>query len=308
VNRGKHCIVLDVHQDGGKAELADLCEWADVLVTNFTQPGLRRMGLDAESLGVSAPHLTYAYLNAFGTTGPWADLRGYAEIAIAVTGITARTVANGGPPSGVAPNVDLPRMPFTDYAAAVLGAFGVLAGLYRRSRTGRSSFVETSLIDAANIQQLQFLVAGAEAGSDAGWTDLQRICRTGDGWVFIGLAERHRARLLSLLGIASTEETPERIEAALASRPSVEVCRLLAEAGGSAQPVAAVDALLERGGPADLRGLRLEHDSTEFGTVVQPGPVIRMDRTPMRGGGLPVSTPSPLAGESGRLKRLEQGK
>jgi hypothetical protein len=46
--------------------------------------------------------------------------------------------------------------------------------------------------------------------------------------------------------------------------------------------------LLEPGGVADRLGLRLEQHSPRFGTVVQPGPVIRLSRTPMRAGDLPV--------------------
>ena len=58
------------------------------------------------------------------TSGPWADLRGYAEIRHRHR--HHRAYPRGRPPSGVAPNVDLPRSPTTDYAAGILGAFAAL--------------------------------------------------------------------------------------------------------------------------------------------------------------------------------------
>jgi len=58
-------------------------------------------------------------------------------------------------------------------------------------------------------------------------------------------------------------------------------------AGGAAHPLVPMDDLLEVGGMADRLGLRLEQQSPVFGAVVQPGPVIRLSRTPMRAGVLP---------------------
>jgi crotonobetainyl-CoA:carnitine CoA-transferase CaiB-like acyl-CoA transferase len=285
VNRGKRLLVLDVREPGGPARVAELLAAADVLVTNFTRPALTRLGVDLDSLASTAPHLVHGYVNAFGTSGPWADLRGYAEIANTVTGITARTLGDG-PPSGVAPNVDLPRSPATDYAAGILGAFAVLLGLLRRERTGRSSAVETTLVDAACLEQLAQLHGGDEppdVTGELGWSELQRLYQTRDGWVFLGIAEAARGRLLDVLGCADASG----LEAALAARATDEATTLVAEAGGAAHPLVRMDDLLDPGGTADLLGLRLEQGSELFGTVVQPGPVIRLSRTPMRAGALP---------------------
>jgi crotonobetainyl-CoA:carnitine CoA-transferase CaiB-like acyl-CoA transferase len=287
VNRGKRMQVVDVHAPDGRARVAELSAAADVLVTNFTQPALRRLGVDLDTMANTAPHLVHAYVNAFGTSGPWADLRGYAEIANTVTGITARTLGDG-PPSGVAPNVDLPRAPSTDYAAGIIGAFAVLVGLLRRERSGRASSVETSLVDAACLEQVAQLY-GADEPADVtgmlGWTDLQRLYEVRDGWVFLGVDERRRGQLAEQLG-AATADGPG-FAAALADLCSEEAARLVAAVGGAAHPLVAMDDLLEPDGPADRRGLRLEQQSPVFGAVVQPGPVIRLSRTPMRPGDLP---------------------
>ncbi len=286
VNRGKRTVVVDAHTPGGAERVRELCRDADVLVTNFTQPALRRLGLDLDTIGRTAPRLVHTYVNAFGTSGPWADLRGYAEIANTVTGITARTLG-AGPPSGVAPNVDLPRSPATDYAAGILGAFAALLGLLRRERLGRTSAAETTLVDAACLEQLAQL-HGSDDPPDVtgllGWSDLQRLYLTRDGWIFVGVGEDNRDRLAAELG-ASDDAALEKTFAELSLGEAV---RRVAAAGGAAHPLVAMDDLLEPGGVADRLGLRLEQQSARFGSVVQPGPVIRLSRTPMRAGDLPV--------------------
>lgn len=286
VNRGKTILAVDAYAPGGKDRVASLCHAADLLVTNFTQPALSRLGLDADTLAHTAPHLVHVYVNTFGTSGPWADLRGYAEIANTVTGITARTLG-AGPPSGVAPNVDLPRSPATDYAAGILGAFAALLGLLRLERLGRACAAETTLIDAACLEQLAQM-HGLDDPPDVtgalGWSDLQRLYLTRDGWIFVGIAEEHRGRLASVLGTGEAD-TLEKVFADLTAEEAVA---RVVDAGGAAHPLVGMDDLLTPDGLADHLGLRLEQHSPLFGAVVQPGPVIRLSRTPMKAGDLPV--------------------
>lgn len=284
VNRGKHLLVVDAHAPGGEQRVAQLCAEADLLVTNFTRPALRRLGVDPDLIGTTAPDLVHTYLNTFGSVGPWADLRGYAEIANTVTGITARTLGDG-PPSGVAPNVDLPRSPATDYAAGILGAFAALLGLLRRERFGRASTVETTLVDAACLEQIGQLYGADDPDPTGtmGWSDLQRLYSTRDGWVFVGIGEQYRDRLLTRLGSRTTRTLGEAFGALTAEK----ACAAVAEAGGAAHRLVPMDDLLERGGSADRLGLRLEQQSPLFGAVIQPGPVIRLSRTPVRAGDLP---------------------
>lgn len=296
-NRGKRSIVVDLGEELGRLRLQRLLRWADMLITNFTPPTLRRLGLCENAVREVAPDVVYVYLNTFGTSGPWAELRGYAEIANTVTGITARTLG-AGPPSGVAPNVDLPRSPFTDYAAGVLGAFAALAGWYHRHRTGQASRVETSLVAASSYEQVPYLIDHAnkewnEPRSPAlGWGPLQRLYRTAGDWVFVGADDQLFSEVSSAFGVdreTAPERLEERLEEAFAACSTAECLERLRRVGAGAHPVLGLDSLFAAGGSADQRGLRLAHRSREFGTVVQPGPTIRFDRTPMRAGGLPAA-------------------
>ena len=235
-NRGKRLVEVDLQSAQGRARLTELLRWAGVFVTNFTLPALRRMGIDEETVGTDAPDLIYVYINAFGTEGPWADLRGYAEIANTVTGLTARTLG-AGPPSGVAPTVDLPRTPFTDYAAGILGAYAATVAYYCQLRAGRNSSVNISLVTAASYAQLPYLVREVgeidpdEGWTESGWTPLQHIYRSADSWLFVGVAPSQCRLLLDKLGLddkARNEvELASAIAAKLASIPGSAVVDLV---------------------------------------------------------------------------------
>jgi crotonobetainyl-CoA:carnitine CoA-transferase CaiB-like acyl-CoA transferase len=296
VNRGKRLTAVDLAGAHGPNQLAELLRWADLLVTNFTLPALQRMGLDERSARTLAPGLNYVYLNTFGTDGPWKDLRGYAEIANTTTGITARTIG-AGPPSGVAPTVDLPRTPFTDYAAGLLGAFAAMLAEYRRQRSGRSSSVEIALVTAAAYAQLPYIVgpAGAPNPNDVwtepGWSAFQHVYRVSDDWLFVGIGADRSGRLLDALGLAAGTSNDARVTGEIAGRletmTAAEVTELIQAAGGSTHRIESIDRLFEPGGAAERRGIRLEQESAEFGRVVQPGPTMRLSRTPMVAGALP---------------------
>jgi crotonobetainyl-CoA:carnitine CoA-transferase CaiB-like acyl-CoA transferase len=171
----------------------------------------------------------------------------------------------------------------------VLGAYAVVLGLLHRQRTGHAVAAETSLVDAACLEQVLQLY-GADEPADAagmlGWHALHRAYQVRDGWVFLGAGPAVGQRLAEVLGASAADEPGL---AAAFARLSVEQATAAAErAGGAAHTLVPMDDLLAPGGIPDRLGLRLEHDSPVFGAVVQPGPVVRLSRTPMRAGDLPA--------------------
>ena len=240
----------------------------------------------------------YLYLNTYGRRGPWADHRGYAELANNTTGITERSNGSNPPASGASASNDYPRWTFTDYAAGVLGAYGALLGLFERGRTGRAHLVETSLVRATALEQILTMVATngeplpVPRGMARGWGPLHMLYPTSDGAVFVGVSPDRLDAVLEALGIehdVGNDPTASEaaLEAAIASRGSDEVCALLRAAGAGVARVSTVAQLMAPGGIAEQRGLRLEDLSDEFGTVVMPGPVVRFSGTPMHPGFLP---------------------
>lgn len=271
LNRGKQTLIVDAKTASGRAVVRQLVAQADIVVHNFTPGATARLGLEESDLRAIKPDIVYLYLNAFGTDGPWAPHRGYAELANLTTGITERSMGSQAFESGRSPLIDNPRWFFTDYAAGVLGAFAALVGLYSRGDHGVR--VETSLVRAASIEQLPYLVGGARdaegepRGLAPGWGEGNRLHATKDGYVFVVSDDVSRLNFADLT-----------VDEAVAA-----VVRI----GGAAHRVETLGDLMRPGGIADQRGLRIDDPLPSGGRIVMPGPVIRFERSVMRPGAIP---------------------
>lgn len=143
-NRGKRGIVLDTTQEAGREALLRLVDGADVFLTNVRPGGLKRSGLDHETLLKRNPRLIYGSLTGYGLDGPDADRPGMDAAAFwARAGLAALFRPKGGEP------VQL-RTAFGDHVASMALASGVLAALYERTQTGKGRLVEASLLRAAH--------------------------------------------------------------------------------------------------------------------------------------------------------------
>ncbi len=143
-NRGKRSIALDVQIEEGQAVLHRLLESADVFLTNMRPKALQRLGLDAETLTVRYPSLVYARGNGYGVRGPDADQPGYDATAFWARGGMAHMLSP--------PERDYPigqRGAMGDRSGALALAFGVAGALVKRSRTGKGSVVDVSLLATA---------------------------------------------------------------------------------------------------------------------------------------------------------------
>ncbi len=143
-NRGKRSIALDLRTDGGQAVLHRLLESADVFLTSFRPGALQRLGLDAASLTSQHPRLVYARGHGYGARGPDADQPGYDASAFWARGGLAHVLT---PPERDQPIMQ--RGAMGDRNGAMALAFGIATALLRRSRTGRGSVVDVSLLATA---------------------------------------------------------------------------------------------------------------------------------------------------------------
>ncbi|MGH9250062.1 MAG: CaiB/BaiF CoA transferase family protein, partial [Acidimicrobiales bacterium] len=139
-NRNKESVTADLKTDGGRALLDGLVGRADVLLENFRPGVLDRLGFGEQRLHEINPGLVVLSISGFGYDGPEAGRAGYDQIAQGEAGLMSMT----GPP-GEPTRVGLP---IGDLLAGMYGAFGVLAALLERSRTGRGTVVRTSLLAA----------------------------------------------------------------------------------------------------------------------------------------------------------------
>jgi crotonobetainyl-CoA:carnitine CoA-transferase CaiB-like acyl-CoA transferase len=285
LNRGKKGMVLDLKAPEDRHRFDALVAGADMLVTNVSAGRLPDAGLSADALRRLNPALVFSYLNLYGVTGPWADFKGYAEIANCATGVSSLTAGWATAPSGASP-VNSPPWPYTDSMAGVLSAFGSVAALYDRGRRGHAFRVNTSLAHTALLEQMPFAVDGPHVDPFRARDTSSPTCRiyqAADRPVFVAIAADDLPGALKRLGAASADELSARIGA----RTAEDCARTLCFGRSAASPVEAPSATMAPGSFWDRRGLRLERASEDFGIVVTQAPVARFTRTPAMAGDTP---------------------
>ena len=156
-NRNKESVVLDLKDAGDQDVLAELVRRADVLIENFRGGVLDKLGFSVERLHELNPRLIVLSITGFGPDGPEADRAGYDQILQGEGGLMSFTGPGPGQPTKVG-------VPIADILAGMFGAFGVLAAVHERERTGRGKIVRTSLLAAIvaihAFQGTRWLVAG----------------------------------------------------------------------------------------------------------------------------------------------------
>lgn len=140
--RNKRCIVLDLHDDDGKAAFLQLVKDADVLIENFRTGTLERWGLGADVLAELNPRLVMLRVTGFGQTGPYRHRAGFGTIAEAFSGFAHITGEASGPPT-------LPPFGLADGVAAYHGAFAVMFAIYERDvqGSGKGQVIDLSLYE-----------------------------------------------------------------------------------------------------------------------------------------------------------------
>ena len=139
-NRNKRGITLDLKAPTAPQVLEKLVKWADVLIVNTPHPARKRLKLEYDDLVQWNPRLIYADVTGFGENGPDADLPGFDITAYwARSGLLSMTRDAGAPPTW-------PVAGSGDNATAVGLYSAIVTALYRRERTGKGSYVTTSLL------------------------------------------------------------------------------------------------------------------------------------------------------------------
>jgi crotonobetainyl-CoA:carnitine CoA-transferase CaiB-like acyl-CoA transferase len=139
-NRNKRGLALDLKSPHAAKILERLVKWADVLIVNTPHPARKRLKLEYEDVAAWNLRLIYADLTGYGDKGPDADLPGFDITAYwARSGLLSLTRDAGAPPT-------LPVAGSGDHATAVGLFSAIVTGLYRRERTGKGSYVTTSLL------------------------------------------------------------------------------------------------------------------------------------------------------------------
>ncbi|WP_349367202.1 MAG: CaiB/BaiF CoA-transferase family protein [Nitratireductor rhodophyticola] len=156
-NRGKRSIALDFSQPEEAEKLKKLIATADVLIENFKLGGLKKYGLDYESLKAINPRLVYCSITGFGQTGPYAPRAGYDFIIQGMSGLMSITGAPGGEPQKVGVAV-------SDIFTGLYSVIAIQAALRHAEATGQGQHIDMALLDSqvavlAN-QNMNYLISG----------------------------------------------------------------------------------------------------------------------------------------------------
>jgi crotonobetainyl-CoA:carnitine CoA-transferase CaiB-like acyl-CoA transferase len=201
-NRGKSSVCIDMSQAEGQSLIRQLAATSDVVVENFKVGGLKKYGLDYDSLKAVNPKLVYCSITGFGQTGPYANRAGYDFMIQGMAGVMSITgEADGNPMKmGVA---------FSDVFAGLHAVIGIQAALLHRERTGEGQHIDISLLDSqvavlAN-QALNYLVGGKvpqRLGNAHPNIVPYQTFETKDGFIIIAVGnDRQFAEFCRIIGV-----------------------------------------------------------------------------------------------------------
>jgi crotonobetainyl-CoA:carnitine CoA-transferase CaiB-like acyl-CoA transferase len=156
-NRGKRSIAADFETPEGQDLVRRLSMHADIVIENFKVRGLRKYGLDYESLKAVNPRLVYCSITGFGQDGPYASRAGYDFMIQGLGGIMDLT----GDPQGEPQKIGVA---YVDIFTGVYSVVGILAALRQRDRTGEGAHLDMALLDVQTSvlanQAMNYLASG----------------------------------------------------------------------------------------------------------------------------------------------------
>lgn len=157
INRNKQSVRIDLGRPEGQRLARQLAARADVVVENFKPGVARKLGIDFEALAAENPRLVYCSISGFGQDGPNAAKPAYDVVAQALSGLMSITGEPEGPPTLVGESLG-------DICAGMFAAWGIMAALFARERTGRGRYLDVAMFDSLFALQptalTQYLYAG----------------------------------------------------------------------------------------------------------------------------------------------------
>ncbi len=313
-NRNKESIVHDLKAPDDAEVLARVVARADVLMENFRTGVLDRLGFSVDRLHELNPRLVVLSITGCGHDGPEAGRAGYDQIAQGEGGLMSIT------------GTELPTkvgVPIADLIAGMNGAYGVLAALHERERTGRGRVVRTSLlagmVGVHAFQGTRWTVAkevpglagdhhpsiapyGMFATADA---PIQIACGSEGLWrafcAAFGLDPADPRFATNSDRVTRRDELIEVIEGLFTGRSAEDCLAALAEAGVPSGKVRTIDDVYAWE-QTRSQGLVLSVEHPELGTLELPGSPLRFDDA-AHSGGRPTHLAPPTLDQHGAAIR-----
>jgi benzylsuccinate CoA-transferase BbsF subunit len=313
-NSSKKSVAIDMGSDEGRALIARMVGWADVVADNFRPGVLRRWGLGHDRLQEINPRAILVSSSLYGEDGPWASLAGFGAQGAAAAGIHGLTGWPDLPPA-------LPKGAYTDSVSPRYAMAAITAALIDRERTGLGQRIELSQVETTvgilAGQLLEWQLTGHEPGRTGNRAPGRRLhavlpCAADgagdDNWIAVEVRTddewRGLCRVLVELG---GEDLAGKLSAVDALGRAQEVEELVAAVTASADRFSLMGRLQAAGVPSGvvLKGSDLLADPrlrarrhfwalghAEMGTLDYNGPAYRFEKTPSR-----LTSAAPLLGE-----------
>ncbi|MFK8013861.1 MAG: CaiB/BaiF CoA transferase family protein [Gammaproteobacteria bacterium] len=157
-NRNKHSICVDLKTDDGRGVVRDLIKEADILVENFRNGTMDKLGLGYDALCAINSRLIYCSARGF-LTGPYENRTALDEVTQMMGGLAYMTGPPGKPLRAGASVVDV--------LGGMFGVIGVLAALEQRQRTGKGQHLSSSLYESTAFLVGQHMAQMAVLGEPA---------------------------------------------------------------------------------------------------------------------------------------------
>ncbi|MEA2348940.1 MAG: alpha-methylacyl-CoA racemase [Thermoleophilaceae bacterium] len=143
LNRGKRSIRLNLKEEAGKEVLLKLVSESDIVLESFRPGVLDRLGVGYERMKQENPGLVYCAITGYGLDGPFVNRSGHDMNYLGVIGLLGITGEADGPPVQAGGQI-------ADIGGgALMAAFGIMAALRERERTGTGQIVDISMADGA---------------------------------------------------------------------------------------------------------------------------------------------------------------
>ena len=170
LNRGRRSVGVDLKSSAGVEVVLRLVEKADALIEGFRPGVMERLGLGPDVCLARNPGLVFGRMTGWGQDGPLAKVAGHDLNYIALTGALHAIGRADSPPP---PPLNL----VGDFGGGgLILAYGILAALLERARSGKGQVVDAAMVDGAAA--LMAIIFGAHA---SGWWRDERASNMLDG-------------------------------------------------------------------------------------------------------------------------------
>lgn len=310
-NANKRGITLNLEVPDGKGIFKKLVKTADVLLETYPPGYMANLGLDYGVLSELKPDLIMASITDFGQTGPRKDWKGSDIVHFAMSG----AMSGAGFPDK--PPCNLPGTPSSD-SASLIASIDIIVALYSRGITGEGQYIETSVLEGAQIGLSPWTIIGIPPTPEVPKEERRSPGRSGaaiyplypckDGWIRVTtIAPRQWEALRRVLGNPEVLESSEwyNVGYRIANADSLfalvqeyttqyTVAELFEAADREGFPAAPVYTIPDfiNSPQTKARGFFIEIDHPVIGKAFYPGPPYKLTETPCR-----LRRPAPCLGE-----------